>query len=305
MDTEKRSISALLTAASSRIAEASAFGSWPGDERDRQAKVEAEQLICEVAHMTKLQLLMSLQDEAPLELYQAVCELADKRREGQPLAYLLGHTPFYGRVFQTRPDGLIPRPDTEILVDAAVQFIRDYRPTSRVVDVGTGSGCIAISVALACPEVSVVGIDVSDAALRLAMMNATSNEADVTFVSADGIAWLNSDHTDFQPIHVLVSNPPYIPSSDILALDESVRVHEPRLALDGGQDGLDFYRAFADILPDRVFADGYAGVFLEVGDGQALDVANLFRLNDAWRDFTVDTLLDMRGVERVVRVLRI
>lgn len=295
----------LISAVARGIARADVFRNWKADEALRQARSEAEQLLCAAAKITILQLVTMLHEEVPTEVATRVLAQADDRQRGHPLAYILGQTYFYGRAFLTREGVLIPRPDTEILVETALQFIRGHVPTASVADIGTGSGCIAATVALECPTADVTGVDVSAAALSLAMENARRHGASVSFVEDDMRTWLPRIATSPGRFHAVISNPPYIRVEDMRHLDEGVRDHEPSLALDGGFDGLDFYRLFAQLCPNHLFYQGPAGLFLEVGDNQAASVMELFSHKSAWQSFHIDAVRDLRGVHRVVRIVRI
>lgn len=302
---EKLTYGSLLSTAAATIAGAEVFLTWLPDEASRQARSEAEQLICNVADLTRLQLLTRLETEVPTRVAADVEDKAADRKCGTPLAYILGQVSFYGRIFMARRHVLIPRPDTEILVDAAIRFVRTHAPTAHVVDVGTGSGCIAVTVAAECPDTSVFAVDISPTALALARENATLHACEISLLEADLHTWLPNLPKTIGAIQVLISNPPYIPAAAIDQLDTGVRDFEPMLALDGGIDGLDFYRMLAKLQPADVFAPGPAGLFLEVGDHQAASVIELFAQSSAWHRFEVDTVCDFRNIERVVRVIRI
>ncbi|KPV42858.1 hypothetical protein AN477_15810 [Alicyclobacillus ferrooxydans] len=278
------------------------------------ARGEAEWLLQSVLGWTPTKMLMSLGDPLPADAAKRFFEAVKRRSAGEPIQYIIGEAPFYGRWFHVEPGCLIPRPETELLVEAVVTYIHDvhrgnvhgltggaYSDHLRVADIGTGSGAIAVTVALECPGVDVYAIDLSMDALRIARGNAQVHDAPVSFVHADGINWLR----DFSG-QIVVSNPPYIPSQDIEELAMDVRDHEPRLALDGGPDGLDFYRGLAS-LGDGIFADGPAAIFLEVGAGQAPAVRDLFVHGTGGADFRswdFKILKDLQGIERIVKGVR-
>ncbi|EJY56642.1 protein-(glutamine-N5) methyltransferase, release factor-specific [Alicyclobacillus hesperidum URH17-3-68] len=295
-------VAALLHRLAEQLSRSPAYVDLAPDERVHQAQNEAEQILRSVAGWTRLQLLQSLQEDVDPKLARLVAEMAARRAFGEPIAYILGRADFYGHTFAVRPGCLIPRPDTEILVDAAVCFLRALPAGAQVTDIGTGSGCIAISMQLACPQARVTGVDLAADALAIARENGERLGADVEWVLADGLEWLIAQAATGRRWHAIVSNPPYIPSADIAGLEPSVSAYEPRLALDGGADGLMFYRQFA-ALPQSVFATGKAGLFLEVGCGQAPEVADLFA---HWRadGFAIEVIRDLRGIERVVKIVR-
>lgn len=196
-------------------------------------------------------------------------KVAAARKAGEPLQYLLGTAPFYGYDFKVDKRALIPRFDSEILAEAAVKFIREEcsGKRARVLDLCTGSGALAI-VAAKETGAEVVATDVSAAALEVARDNAYALGAEITFLEGDLFAEAEG------VFDLIVANPPYIPSAELSALASEVRDYEPRLALDGGEDGLDFYRRIAAEY-DGYLAEGGA-LMLEVGAGQAEAVSAMF-----------------------------
>jgi release factor-specific protein-(glutamine-N5) methyltransferase len=192
--------------------------------------------------------------------------VAKERAMGKPLQYALGETCFYGNTIKTDNRALIPRAETELLTEQAIISISKNENAS-VLDLCTGSGAIAITIAKQA-NCSVIGSDISNAALSLAKENAALNEANVTFIESDMFSNIDGR------FDVIVSNPPYIPTQDILNIDASVRDFEPHIALDGGMDGLDFYRKISNEYKQYLKADGI--LMLEVGVGQCDDVIAIF-----------------------------
>lgn len=215
--------------------------------------------------------------------------VAEKMKDGMPLQYALGKTEFYGLTFAVNPSVLIPRPETEELAEKVIASVAS-RGGARVLDLCTGSGAIAVAVAKN-TAASVAASDLSSQAVETARANALNNGVNVEFFTGDLFAPLAGRAFD-----VIVSNPPYIPSGDIAALENRVRKFEPVSALDGGADGLDFYRRIA------AEADGYLAeggeLFCEFGIGQALAVAEIFSKYD------VEIYKDMQGTERILRAVR-
>ena len=193
--------------------------------------------------------------------------MVGRRAAREPLAYIVGHREFYSLEFVVRPGVLIPRPETETVVEAALGFLRE-RPAARVLDIGTGSGVIAVAMAANAPEAQIVAIDISKASLRIAAENARRHgcAGRIALVEADYAA-LDARALPFASFDLIVSNPPYITQADLRGLAPEVRDFEPRLALDGGVDGMAFYRKIAAGLT-RWFAD-QGELILEVGAGQA------------------------------------
>lgn len=211
-----------------------------------------------------------------------------RRARREPLQYILGTTEFWSLPFRVSPDVLIPRADTEILVEEA---LKRAGGASTILDVGTGSGAIAVAMAHELPESQVVAVDCSPQALAVARDNAVLNGVDgrISFQEGD-LFDLKSAEYD-----LILSNPPYIPAADIPALMPEVRDHEPRSALVGGDDGLEAYRALARQAPALLKARGW--LLVEVGIGQAEEVAALLKAA-ALTDISVRA--DYAGIPRVV-----
>ncbi len=217
-------------------------------------------------------------------------EIAEKRLTGRPLWYIIGDTEFYGCKIKVDERALIPRPETELLAEMTFKAAEDG---DRILDMCTGSGCIAVSVAKHCAEagknVSVTASDVSEAALLLARENANYNSVNVNFVQSDLFAGI---HGRF---NLIVCNPPYVPSGEIKGLDREVREYEPHIALDGGDDGLDCYRRIARDA-HRYLARGGMIIF-EFGEGQLDGILQLFPK----RQYFIP-VKDLSGTDRFVKI---
>ena len=211
-----------------------------------------------------------------------------ERLTGRPLWYIIGDVDFFGCKIKVDERVLIPRPETEQLAEIAVKTVEDG---DKVLDMCTGSGCLAIAVAKGCAgkNISVTAADVSDAALMLAKENANANSAVVHFVQTDLFENIRGR------FNVIVCNPPYIRSEEISRLDREVKDFEPRIALDGGEDGLDFYRRLARDV-NRYIARG-GMLILEVGEDQAADVLRLFEK----RDYAI-VIKDLEGKDRFLKI---
>lgn len=226
---------------------------------------------------------LSPQELASLDAFAA------RRLLREPSAYITGQREFYGLPFRVSPHVLVPRPETELLVEVALEAIDGFSGDSAVhiVDVGAGSGCVAVAVAkTAAREVRVTGIDASIQALLVAKGNAQLNAVSVNFVLGDLAGAVRS-------AHIVLANLPYIPTAGLRTLDPEVSQWEPRAALDGGEDGLDIIRRLIDDCGARLRPSLLA---LEVGFGQAKDVARLARLAGA----STEIRDDLAGIPRVV-----
>lgn len=249
------------------------------------ARLDAQWLLSRVTGVPRLSLLMAL--EAPVTDGEAAqfARLLSRREAGQPLQYVLGEAAFMGHTLRVDPRVLIPRADTETLAEEA---IRRTHPGMRVLDLGAGSGALAIAIKLQDGAVDVTAVDISAEALSVAVENAERLRAAVRFVQGDLYAPLAGERFD-----LIVSNPPYIPSEALSALQREVR-WEPALALDGGADGLAFYRRIVRGLPEHLTPGG--SLLLEVGDGQAEAVRRM--LDGQFTD--TNTVRDLAGLDRVV-----
>ncbi len=286
------------------------YSAWPADERRMQTQYEAQTLLLTATGRTRTQLLTAnTEDQLTAQEAAWLNQAVQARLTGMPLGYITNVVAFYGHDLFVQPGCLIPRPETEILVAEAIRWLQQHPTAKHVYDLGCGSGAIAISVALDCPQAIVEAIDVSPAALAIAEENGERLQAAVAFVLEDGL--LDLAHRATGPstpgataplIHLLVSNPPYIPTADILTLEMDVRAFEPRIALDGGLDGLDFYRALFAIGDAFFVATEPAALFLEVGIHQAqLLLAELATGEyPGWVDWTFKAITDLRGVPRIL-----
>jgi release factor glutamine methyltransferase len=251
-------------------------------------RLDAELLLGHVLKLSRLDVYMNFERPLTDPELDVLRPLVKRRGERVPMAYLLGKKEFWSIDFACAPGVLIPRPDTETLVEAALPFCEGE---TFLVDVGAGTGCLGLAIAKECPEVKLFATDLSPEALALVKQNVLALEM------KNRVAVLRGNLLDPVPaerrIDVVVSNPPYIPSGEIDGLEPEVSTHEPRLALDGGTDGLDCYRA---LIP-AAFARAQRACLVEVGKGQAPDVAALFE-QAGFVD--VQTHADLAGVDRVV-----
>ena len=231
---------------------------------------------------------------APLQAEQAWTFIR-RRAAREPLQYLLGTQEFCGLELAVTPDVLVPRPETELLVEATLQAVLDIgRP--RVLDVGTGSGCIAVSLARGRSDATVVAVDISAPALAVARANALCHGVGdrIRFVQGDLLtAFSVSPDGVFD---VIVSNPPYVPAGELDALQPEVAWYEPRLALAAGTDGLDYHRRLLRGAPELLKGGGH--LILELGRGQADQVRRLSQQTGAF--ISLECRKDAAGIERVL-----
>ena len=258
------------------------------------AQLEARELVCFAADKTREQFFRDLTLYASKEVEDRVEELTRRRLSVEPVAYIIGEWEFYGLPLDISREVLIPRSDTEVLAERAILLTRAAGDGARVLDLCAGSGCVGLAVAANAPDCRMVLADLSEGALRICKQNVRRNQlnARVTCVQADAMTAPASALWDFD---VIACNPPYIPHGDLANLDVSVRDYEPWGALDGGEDGLDFYRAVSARWGTALRLGGT--LIFEVGIGQAPDVEQIMAQNGFEN---IVTHQDTRGIWRVV-----
>jgi release factor glutamine methyltransferase len=231
--------------------------------------IEARMLMQAASQLSRTQLISRSLDALPANHAAAFVALVQRRVLGEPIAYILGHKEFYGRNFIVSPAVLIPRPDTETLIDTLLEIYHAQRTAPlRVLDLGTGSGAIAVTLALECPAWHVSAVDISADALAIARRNALALGAQVNFTQSN---WLNSIPKTMQ-FDLIVSNPPYIEADDA-HLSQGDLVFEPRLALTDEQNGLNHYQRLVDTVPQYLSAGGQ--LWFEHGYNQAAQITGL------------------------------
>ncbi len=255
---------------------------------------EAEILITGILHISRTELYardIAVQED----MSKHITDMAVRRTMGEPIQYLIGYVLFYGLTLYVGKGVLIPRPETELLVDETIQQIRRRASPLNILDLCTGSGCIALALARHLPEAIVYGVDSSEAAMVYATQNALANDIrNVRFKLGDLFAPVDSLRFD-----CIVSNPPYVRHDEIETLQVEIREHEPVQALDGGRDGLDFYRKIFRAAASHLVENGI--IMLEIGFGQAEAIRQLAVRSG----FTqVNFMKDFAGIERIIAAER-
>lgn len=252
-------------------------------------RLTMELILAHVLGVTRFDLYMQFDRPLIASELDSLRSIVRRRAAREPLQYILGEAHFYKRRFEVNTSVLIPRPETELLVEEALRRASSL----RCLDIGTGSGCIGITIALERPETEVVAIDASSDALDVARRNAER-------LGARNIEIRQVDIFDDEAVRTLgsfdliISNPPYIPAGEMPSLDPEVRDFEPRLALTDNGDGFRFYHRFLELFPTLLRTPG--NVFFELGYGQSKSVAQMFRSSG----FEVDILTDLNRVERIL-----
>ncbi|TCL72582.1 peptide chain release factor N(5)-glutamine methyltransferase [Rhizobium sp. BK251] len=251
------------------------------------AAADAHILIGGLLGLSRVELLSREKEQVEATSAQRIEDAIRRRLDREPVYRILGRREFYGLALELSPDTLEPRPDTEILVDTMLPHVRRLAATHgevRILDLGTGTGAICLALLKECPEAIGTGVDIAAGAVLAAQKNARENGLDGRFEAIEG-SWFGKISGEF---HAIVSNPPYIPSSVISTLAPEVKEHDPAAALDGGNDGLDAYRAIAKDAARFLCQDGIVG--LEIGYDQRMEVtaiftAENFRLLESVRDY--------------------
>ena len=255
------------------------------------ARLDAESLLSAIINKNRLELYLYFDrplDPNELNRYR---EYIKRRGSREPLQHILGETGFMNLTLKTSPAALIPRPETEVLVEKAIALTKNREV--RILDIGTGSGCIAISLAQELEQAKVLGIDVSPEALEQARENAVLNHTSVTFQQLDILQTLPNIEERFD---LVVSNPPYIAPAEKEFLQQEVAKYDPPLALFDGADGLSFYRRYAEIIPELLVPGGH--FFFEFGGtAQEKPVLNIF-MGKGFKDLEI--IQDYNGDPRVI-----
>jgi len=256
-----------------------------------RAQRDAETLLLHLTGKNRGWLLAHLDDEFGECKSIGYSQLIDRRLAGEPIQYITGECEFYGLPFRVNRDVLIPRPETEHLVEKVLELAPNFeRP--RIVDVGTGSGAIAVALAYKLPAARVTATDISRAALNVARGNAERNEVAerIRFLESDLLGPVAGERFEF-----VVSNPPYVADGDRETLAVEVRNYEPELALFAGANGMDVYRRLTPLAYEALVPGGFA-VF-EIGHGQAASIAELF---EATGFSEIQFTKDLQGIDRVI-----
>ncbi len=257
----------------------------------KEASLDAELLARKALGWDRARLLASLNEPEPAGFEEAFSALVARRLRREPIAYIVGRREFWGLDFEVTPDVLIPRPETEFIVEEALRIPGiGKRPCVLAADIGTGSGCVAVALAVSLAAARIVATDLSAAALRVASRNVERHGVGsrVTLVQTDLMAGLRG------PFDLVVSNPPYVPTTSVGGLQHEIRHHEPRQAFDGGMDGLALVRRLLEEASTRLRPGGW--LIFEFGYSQEDDVEAAAACNGLEVDHVA---VDLQGIPRV------
>jgi release factor glutamine methyltransferase len=250
------------------------------------ASLESELLIRYALNYNRIQYFQNLGQELPVEKWCIIQSIISRRLKGEPVSYITGTKEFYGLEYYVNKDVLIPRPETEHLVEKAISLARGYE-NPVIADIGTGSGAIAVSLAVNLPKAKIIATDISLDALKTADINCHKHSVN------NRITLLQGNLLEPLPysVDIIAANLPYVREDEIPAVS-----CEPRLALDGGEDGLDVIRLLCREVPDKINTGGH--LLLEIGLGQKDNVVDLLREISAVKD--IEAIPDLRGIDRII-----
>ena len=249
-----------------------------GKKNVESPRLQTELLLAQLLKMPRMKLYLNFERVLlPTEI-DSLRELVKRRGQREPLQHIVGSTSFCGFEISVNRNALVPRPETELLAELGWSFLATrHPPLVTALDFGTGTGCIAIALAAKSPNAKIIALDISSEAIALAKENAARNSVAerIEFLQGDGFSALAKQ----ERFDLIISNPPYIPSAEIETLQPEVRNFDPHAALDGGADGLDFYRMLA--VQAKPFLKTNGKIMLEFGDGQADSIKKIFD-NEKW-----------------------
>jgi len=261
-----------------------------------EPRLSAELLLAKVLNMKRIDLYLQFERILSAKERDRYRDYVKRRVKREPVQYILGETEFYGFTFKVSSDVIVPRPETELIVDAVLEAVKASQNKSpKILDVGTGSGCIAVSLARLLPDCSIWAIEMSAAALQVARANADMNKVGVQFIEGDIFKDTPSLLTKFD---IVVSNPPYVALRDIDKLEPEVLEFEPKDALFAGEDGLEFYKKFVNVIPRLLNKNGK--IFMEIGYDQVARLEELF----SKANFKVQFKKDYNQIDRILKLER-
>ena len=280
------------------------------------AKIDAEELFCFLTGDDKVTLFLKAGEEVSEEVTEKYNELIERRASRIPLQHITGTQDFMGYTFKVTPDVLVPRQDTETLVIEAAKIVREIRAQKdklpllkrlkegrsiSVMDLCCGSGAVGIALNKICGGLNVIATDISEEALKIARENAQTIRTEIKFFQGDMFGALDSKQQKERKFDVILSNPPYIKTNMLALLQDEVKLHEPRKALDGGRDGLDFYRIIVKEAANYLKDEGW--LIMEIGYDQGEDLRKMIK--DDGRYTPAEVIKDLPGKDRVVKCRKI
>ena len=257
-------------------------------------RLSAELILSHVLAMKRIELYTQFDKSVSKQHLDQLHDLVKRAAKSEPISYLTGKTHFYSLELNVTPDCMIPRPETELLAERAIEFLRTRRGSQSVCDLGTGCGCIAIAIAKNSPDVRIIATDISDAALAVAAKNVECHQLNnkIKLICGD----LFDPLSDTEKFDLIVCNPPYISAVEFEKLDKNIKDYEPKLALFAGEDGLDIYRRIAEKVDN--FLKSNAALMLEVGYNQGQAVKQLLEQSGCFTEIKIEK--DSSGNDRII-----
>jgi release factor glutamine methyltransferase len=259
-------------------------------------RLSAELLLSDVLAMKRIELYMHFDKAVEQDKLDNLRGLVKRAGEHEPIGYLVGKTEFYSLELAVCPDCLIPRPETELLVERAIEFLRTRQGEQHVLDLCTGCGCIAIAIAKNFPAAKVIATDISDGALSIAAQNVQKHKLEdkITLLAGDLFEPIIRQ-LDLPPFDLIVSNPPYVSGPEFEKLEKNVKDYEPRLALHGGADGLDVYRRIVAEVDKFLKPD--AALMMEIGYAQGMTIRELLEQKGLFASVAIEK--DLSNNDRI------
>jgi len=272
------------------------------DKKIDSPRLTAELLLSSVLNMQRIELYMNFDKEVEKANLEKLRDLVKRCLNNEPVQYLIGRTEFYSISLKVSPVCLIPRPETELLVERAIEFLRTRTGTQHVCDLCTGSGCIAVAIAKNFADANIIATDICDQALSVAAENvAKYNLGEKVRLLQGDLFKPVIDQLDGREFDVIISNPPYISHPELEKLEPKVKNHEPQLALNGGPEGLDIYRRIADEIGNHLKKDGL--LLLEIGYLQGQAVKQILEETNLFGEIKVEK--DLSNNDRIVSAIKV
>ncbi len=264
-------------------------------------RLSAELILSYVLELSRIDLYTKFDNEVPKDQLTRLHELVKRAADNEPIAYLIGKTEFYSLELDITNDCLIPRPETELLAQRAIEFLRKRQNLQFVCDLCTGSGCIAVAIAKNFPEAKITATDICESALKAAANNIKKHDLKqkITLLCGDLFDPI-VPQMDISRFDLIVSNPPYVSSTEYEKLDANVKEYEPKLALHAGVDGLDVYRRICRQIDEFLKPD--AALMLEIGYAQGPAVRELLEKTDCFSQITIEK--DCHDNDRIVTAIK-
>ncbi len=277
------------------------MASYFEEKNVESARLSAEMLISFVLNMKRIELYTHFDKTVAKDELARIKNLLKRCAANEPIQYLVGSCEFYSMTIKVSQDCLVPRPETELLVTRAIEFLRRADGGKRVCDLCTGSGCVAVAIAAGCEDAKIIATDICDKALAVAAENVARYklQSRVELLHGDLFAPVIAQ-LDGEPFDIITANPPYVSTSEMEILQDNVRKYEPALALHGGVDGLDIYRRIIDSVDTHLKANG--ALMMEIGYAQGNAIKDMLEAAEVFREIKIEK--DFNNNDRIVTAVK-